>query len=592
MFRGFRWQLVALLIALTACAAAAVFRISRQSRPPAIAPTEAPRIVDSNPSESPTPTITPPTAPESPPAPARDAMAAPAVTTLREGLIGSVQRINPLFAHLNSPDQDLASLIYEGLFAINDYGEVVPRLAADLVISSDGLEYVVKLRDDVKWHNGVAFSADDVVFTFALLGSAAYAEFSSTAAFWRTVEVQKLSADLLRFRLVQPFSSFLLLLTAGILPEHVLRGSSVLDLASHPFNLAPIGAGPYQLAALHAEDKDGIDTVHLQRSPTHQERPEAQVGYLFRDMVFRLYDSPADAISAYESGEIDALAMAEAPQQLLALPQSQHFRQALSQLSVLIFNWNDRPFKERRLRQALALSLDLPRLAQAHNGAVAVFADSPYILGSSVYQPQDFWRAYDLERANTLLAASELGSATPSADDSDDEDAAVDASSYKLLVSGSARLPGLAEEIAAQWRLLGIDFSVESTDALSYRNRLETGDFDAAIVTQRIGADRDLFRFWHPAQYGKGSNYGAASHNEIAELIEIARGEIYAGRRALLYQQLQEVFAEQALAIPLAYPLLTYIASDSIEGIKLGFLSSPADRFRGIQHWRLSTLAG
>jgi peptide/nickel transport system substrate-binding protein len=437
----------------------------------------------------------------------------------------------------------------------------------------------------------VPLTADDVVYTYALLDSAGYADFSSTAAFWKTVESQKLSSDLLRFRLVQPFSSFPLLLTVGILPEHALRGSSVLDLAGHPFNLSPIGTGPYQFAALHSKAGNGIDTVHLQRSPTHQERPEAQVGYLFRDLVFRFFDNSAAAIDAFKSGEIDALAMAEAPEQLLALPKSQHFRQALSQLSVLIFNWNDTPFRERRVRQALALSLDLPRLAQAHYGTAVVFADSPYILGSSVYQPQDFWRAYDLERANTPLPASELGSAAPPEDDSDDEDASEKESAYNLLVSGSNRLLGLAEEIAAQWRLLGLDFRVESADALTFSNRLETSDFDAAIVTQRIGADRDLFRFWHPAQHG-GGNYGAASHNEIAELIETARGEIYAGRRALLYQQLQEVFAEQALAIPLTYPLLTYIASDSIEGIKLGFLSSPADRFRGLQHWRPSTLAG
>lgn len=590
MFRGFRWQLVALLIALTACAAAAVFRISRQSRTPAIA-TEAPRIADTNVSEPTTPTNTAAPAPDQPSAPESDTMSARAATTFREGLIGSVQRINPLFAHLNPPDQDLSSLIFEGLFAINDYGEAVPRLAAELVISSDGLEYVVRLRDDVKWQDGQPFTADDVVYTYALLGSAEYADFSSTAAFWRTVETQKLSSDLLRFRLVQPFSSFPVLLTAGILPEHALRGSSVLDLAGHPFNLSPIGAGPYQLAALHSEDKDRIDTVHLQLSPTYRERPEAQVGYLYRDLIFHLFDSTADAIDAFKSREIDALSLAEAPGQLLALPQSQHFRQALSQLSVLIFNWNDTPFRERRVRQALALSLDLPRLAQAHYGTAAVFADSPYILGSSVYQPQDFWRVYDLERANTLLAASELGSAAPPEDDSDDEDASEKGPAYILLVSGSARLLGLAEELAAQWRLLGLDFRVESADALTFSSRLETGDFDAAIVTQRIGADRDLFRFWHPAQHG-GGNYGAASHNEIAELIETARGEIYAGRRALLYQQLQEVFAEQALAIPLHYPLLTYITREGIEGIKLDFLTSPADRFRGIQHWRPSTLAG
>jgi len=590
MFRGFRWQLIALLLALFLCAAAAVFRINRQSMATATA-TVTPRLLATDQNESPTPTAT------ALPASVRaslesESATAGAATVYREGLVGSVQRINPLFAQLNPPDRDLSSLIFEGLFAINDYGEAVPRLAAELVISSDGLEYVVRLRDDIMWQDGVPFSAKDVVYTFSLLSSAEYADYSAAAAFWGTVETQKLSADLIRLRLVQPFSSFPLLLTIGILPEHALRGTSVSELAGHPFNLSPIGTGAYQLAALHSDSDWGINGAHLQLSPTHRQRQDAQAGYLYRDLIFRLYASTAEAIAAYESGAIDALASEAAPDRLLSLPHSRHFLQARSELGILIFNWNVAPFEERRVRQGLALGLDLPRLAQAHLGTAAVFADSPYILGSSVYQPNAFWHTFDLERATTLLAALEPAASAPTAGNSDDDAAGEALTPYKLLVADSVQLRALAEDIAAAWRQLGIDFAVESADAITFAERLAAGDFDAAILSQRIGADRDLFRFWHPAQHGGGGNYGAAAHNEIAELIELARGEIYAGRRALLYQQLQEVFATQALAIPLYYPLLTYITRDGIEGVKLGFLSSPADRFRGIQHWRPSTLAG
>ena len=588
MFRGFRWQLIALLLALMACAGAAVFRLSRQPLPPATA-TVPPQIVEPDASESPAPAETAAPATDLRPSTENEATSARPANTFSEGLIGSVQRINPLFAHLNPPDRDLASLIFEGLFAINDYGEVVPQLAAEIVISNDGLEYVVRLRDDIEWQDGLPFNADDVLYTLSLLGAAEYADYSSTAAFWGTVETQKLSANLLRFRLVQPFSSFPLLLTVGILPEHALRGMSISELASHPFNLSPIGVGPYQLAALHSDTEQGINAAHLQRSPTYQERPEAQAGYLFRDLIFRLYPSAADAIAAYESLAIDALALDGPPDRLLSLPQSRHFRQARSDLGVLIFNWKDSPFQERRVRQALALSLDLPRLAQARFGSAAVFADSPFVLGSSAYQPNAFWQIDDLERAQTLLASAELA---PSATAADVEEIPEEPASYRLLIENAATLRALADDISAQWRQLGFDFTVEAVDAPTFSSRLETGDFDAAIVTQRIGADRDLFRFWHPAQHGLGANYGAASHNEMAELIEIARAEIYAGRRALLYQQLGEVFAEQALAIPLYYPLLTYVVRDSIEGIRLGFLTTPADRFRGLQHWRPATLAG
>ena len=588
MFRGFRWQLIALLIALLLCAAAAVFRISRQSMTTATA-TVSPQLLATDHNDSPAPRATALPATVGRATPESESATAGAATAYREGLVGSVQRINPLFAHLNPPDRDLSSLIFEGLFAVNDYGEAVPRLAAELVISSDGLEYVVRLRDDIMWQDGIRFTADDVVYTLSLLGASEYADFSASAAFWQTVETQKLSANLVRFRLVQPFSSFPVLLTIGILPEHALRGASVSELASHPFNLSPIGTGAYQLAGLHSDSDGGINAAHLQLSPTHRWRQEAQAGYLFRDLIFRLYESEADVMAAYESGAIDALAIEAAPDRLLSLPNSRHFRQARSELGMLIFNWSVTPFEERRVRQGLALSLDLPRLMQTHFGTAAVFADSPYILGSSVYQPSSFWHTYDPERATTLLAALEPASSAPAAGDSDDDESGTP---YKLLVADSVHLRGLAEDIAAAWRQLGFDFAVETADALAFAERLEAGDFDAAILSQRIGADRDLFRFWHPAQHGGGSNFGAAAHNEIAELIELARAEIYAGRRALLYQKLQDVFATQALAIPLYYPLLTYITRDSIEGVKLGFLTSPADRFRGIQQWRPATLAG
>ncbi len=576
MFRGFRWQLIVFVVALLLFAAAALFRLSRQSAP-------APQ-----PEATPTATFAP--TQTSAPAPAT-AMAVNAPTqasasVYREGLVGSVQRLNPLFAHLNPPDRDITSLIFEGLFALNEYGETVPRLASELIISSDGLDYVVRLRSDILWQDGLPFSADDVIYTMSLTSDPRYAEISPAGVFWQTVETQKLSQDLIRFRLAQPYSSFPNLLTIGILPEHALRGTTIEQLAAHPFNLTPIGTGAYQLAALDYEDGSGISGLRLGLSPTYRGRPEAQSGYLLRELHFQLY-SDADAVmAAYLAGDVDGVSALAPLTELASLPQSQIYRQVDSTLAILIFNWNQAPFEERRVRQALSLSLDLPQLVETRFGAAAAYADSPYAPGSSLYQPQQFWSTYDPTRAGTLLNSSATD-AESDEDDTDENDSTTEQSQpYTLIIEDNANLRGLAKEIAAQWQLLGLDFVIEPLDAAGFRNRLDTGRFDAAIVAQRIGAAPDLFRFWHPAQSNGGANFGAASDNELSELLENARGEIYAARRALLYQRIQEVFAEQAIAIPLYYPVYTFVVRDDFEGIQLGYMTSPADRFRGIQHWR------
>jgi peptide/nickel transport system substrate-binding protein len=139
----------------------------------------------------------------------------------REGLVGRVQRLNPLFAVLNPVDRDISSLIFEGLIGTNQYGEYVPQLAASWLISSDGLEYVFRLRQDVLWQDGQPFAAADVATTIGFLQAPGSALPEDLTAFWRTVELELVDEYTVRFRLAQPLAAFLDYLRIGMLPAHV-----------------------------------------------------------------------------------------------------------------------------------------------------------------------------------------------------------------------------------------------------------------------------------------------------------------------------------------------------------------------------------
>ncbi len=585
MFRGFRWQLVALIFALILFAAGIAYRISIPTGIPA-ARTPLPPTPSLPPTDPPAPTA----APIASPSPL--ALMEPEITSYREGMVGSVKRLNPIFAHLNPIDSDITSLIFEGLFKTNAYGEPLPCLASDVWMSSDNLEYVVKLREDVKWQDGIAFTAADVMYTMSLLSDPEYANFSPLSQFWRTVETQQLSDYLVRFRLAQPLGSFTSLLTIGILPEHALRGTHVSQLAQHPFNLSPIGTGPYQLSSLRSQSGDKINAVHLLLAPVYGERPEGQRGYLFRELRFKLYDSPEEAIQAYRLKQIDALANVASRDQLLLLPNSQVYTQVESSLGILIFNWDadkGNDFANRRVRQALSLGLDQQALVQRHLTANAAFADSPLIPGSWAYQPNPLWTSANPSAAKALL---ESVFADQSDSDGDTSDSPPTLAGFSLLVEDVAALRALASDIAAEWEQLGLKVAIETAAPNELVQRLEAGDFQTAIVTQFIGSDPDVYRHWHPSQHLNGQNYGAVSDDEISELLEFARYERNSINRTHLYQQFQEKFAEQAIAIPLYYPLYTFAVRDTIEGIRLGNLGTAADRFRGIQQWRPRTLAG
>ena len=591
MLRGFRWQILAFIMAIFLFMIGFAYRNSIQ---PAPQPTQEPTSVAVNTDQPPTQTAEPtqqefPT--PFPETPMPQTLSSQTVSPVyREGIVGNIQRLNPIFAHLNPVDSDISSLIFEGLMSTNDFGEPILNLASDYVISSDGLEYVFTLRTDILWQDGQAFTVDDVVYTMSLLSSHEYEDYSPTAQFWKTVETQKLSDTLVRFRLTQPLGSFTSFLAVGILPEHALRGTTVSQLVSHPFNLSPIGTGAYQLTALSSDSGDRIDEIHLQFAPVYQQRLEDPSDYTYRDLIFRLYDNPSDALEAYNSGQLNALANVTSRNELRFLPDSRIYTQVEPDVTMLLFNWDadDRHvFADRRVRQALSLGVNPEEIVERYLATDASFADSPLIPGSWAYQSNPNWLNFDITQASVLLEAANIAPPTPISD-TEIEQAVDDGSLYtfSILVENTDPLSDIAREIASQWRQLGFDVSVRAVDADEYQNRLESGEFQSIIATLSVGSDPDVYRFWHPGQHTDGQNYGAVNNNEVAELLELARRENNGINRTMLYQQFQQRFAEQAIAIPLYYPLYTFVAHDSIVGIKLGYLGTSADRFRSISKWK------
>lgn len=593
MLRDFRWQLLALL------AAVSLFIVSLIARPD----TE----------EAPTVTATPniivdvPTTDFSPSPTPEDVQNAdiPTVTspdgilTYREALVGDVQRLNPLLVSLNPVDRDITSLIFEGLTRITPYGEVVPALAKEWVVSFDQLEYVVILREDVLWQDGVPFTADDVIYTMSLLSSPDFPGSPELGDFWRTVETQKIDDHLVRFRLAQPLGTFPEALRVGILPYHAMQGTSAAQLVSHPFNLSPIGTGPYQLETLRMNG-DGVSTVDLRVAPVFRQRPEGQSGYAIERLRFQLYDSFDGVLQALRAGEVDAYATRNRSERLPLLEMDDRIVPHTSHepaVGMLIFNWVDdnvRFFREERVRLALATALDRESIIQWSMLNLAVPADSPIPRHSWAYDSSVNWSAYNLETARNLLETAGLNRLMAETSDVEGEETpevepASDALlSFSILTVDDPALVSAAQRAAEQWAILNIDVTVEAVDLETYLERLQASDFDTAIIelSNEGSADPDVYSFWHQSQYPEGQNYGGANDRTISEALERARRETNGTNRAIYYRQFQQAFIREAIAIPLYYPLFTYAVVPEVQGVQLGYIGTPADRFLTIKDWR------
>jgi peptide/nickel transport system substrate-binding protein len=601
MLRGFRWQFLALIMAI------AIFAISLTTRntgeTPA-SPSPTPQIENTATPDLPTTTLTPENiAIETLPAVAaeNDVPEAAGIVTYREALVGSINRLNPLLAGFNPPEEDITSLIFEGLTRINEYGEPEPALAESWVVSFDGLEYVVRLREDVLWQDGTPFTADDVVYTMSLLSSPDFPGPPRLGEFWHTVETEKLDQHLIRFRLAQRLGSFPEALRVGILPYHALRGTTAAQLATHPFNLTPIGTGPYQLEALRADSTDGerIKAVDLRVAPVYRNRPEGETGYALERLSFYLYDSFDEVQEALRASEVDGYAARDQSERIPLLELAGSYTAYTTfepTVGMVIFNWvhEDLPhFRQQRIRQALEIGLDRSSIIERHLGNVAVRADSPLPPLSWAYNGGLIWPSYNPAEARNLLDTVNIPTPEPLEEDDNGEAVAAEGNgpsalfSFTILTLDIPELVNVTREIATQWSQLNLDVNIEAVDLATYKRRLENAEFEAVLVefSKEGSADPDVYSFWHEGQYPEGQNYGGVNDRSISEMLERARVDSSGTNRAIHYKEFQQQFVSRAIAIPLYYPLYTYVISPRIQGVQLAFIGAPRDRFLNIRDW-------
>ena len=514
------------------------------------------------------------------------------VQVFRDGLVGSLHHLNPLLARPGSPGAEICNLIFEGLTRYNERGEPVPSLASNWLIAEKGLEYVVMLREDVLWQDGVPFSAVDVAFTLSLLQAPDFPGDAALGRFWRTVETEVLAANVLRFRLSQPLGSFLDRLRIPILPWHALQDTPPDQLANHPFNLAPVGTGPWQLEALGRKDDGEITLVDLRPAATWAARESTSVPLLDR-MRFRFYPDFTEALRALQAGAIDGLAAHNWQQrrQLASVAQSaslQMWNSVSQTLGTLVFNWQREEvsfFRDQRVRLALVAGMEREAVVERALQNRAVPVQGPMWPGSWGLEAQLDAPATDLDAARWLLETArsrDIGTAP---------DAGNTPLSFSILTPDDPALVNLMREFAGQWARVGIDARVVAEPVDRYRRHLMAGDFDAALVELTAGSssDPDPYAFWHEGQHPAGLNFGGVDDRRISELLERARREPHQVNRAQLYREFQQDFVRRAIAIPLYVPLVGYATSGRVTGVQLGLATALDNRFVNLHEWALDT---
>lgn len=504
--------------------------------------------------------------------------------TYAEAVAGRISTLNPLYA-TTAAEVSASKLLFSSLFRYDSTGSLSGDLATGYRLDETGKIYTVTMRNTAYWHDKKPVTVDDVVFTVGLLKHPSLG--SVQADSWKDIEVKKINDTTLQFILPAAYAPFPNALTFAVLPKHILAKTPSNMLRESVFSNTPVGSGPFSFHLMQRVKGQAHTVVHAVRHDMyHHGAPKLE---RFQLHAYEQIDSLAEALkkqAVNAASGVPAQAAAE-------LKKDTHFTMYATPLNAgvyAIFNTATPQLKELQVRHALQAGTDLP-------GLFTKLAYKPQmmplpILPSQVRGLDDILPpAYDAARANALLdgAGWQRG-----------ENGIRQKESQPLLLRVAfikdSEYEKVANSLKQQWKRLGIDVQLRPVDTSDPTQNLastvlQPRDYDVLIHELAIGADPDVYAYWHSSQaVARGLNLSNYTDGISDDALASGRSRAAKELRDAKYRTFVNQWLKQAPALGLYRSSSFYIVRKGANAIdaNMQFVTA-ADRYANVQYWTART---
>ena len=505
--------------------------------------------------------------------------------TLIEGMAGQPKNINPILSQTNDVDRDLVKLIFSGLLTFDQDRNLVGDLANDWTVSDDEKSYLFNLKNNVYWHDGEKFSADDVIFTYQLIQNDQYP--GTLSDNWRDVIIEKIDDYQVKFTLPEVFSPFLVNLTTGILPQHLLYDIPVTKIDSDDFNTKPIGTGPYKLDTLKYDRlQQRYDSINLIKNDKYF----GKLPYIDK-ISFKFFDDYQKLYNAYKNKEIMSISrilIADWPMVVGSTNNINYFDIALPQYSAIFINQDSKDLlRDPYVKEAMAYSLNREEILEKVLYGKGQVIDTPIPDGYMGHNPDILHIFQDTEKSKALLEQGKWtdvdGDGVREKDNTRLQIRLVTTDNPEFMLSASL--------IQKYWQEIGIEVVLDTYNIGDLETQIiKTRNYDCLLFGENLGLDPDPYPYWHSSQIGNpGLNLAQYINIQVDKYLETGRKSNDIDTRIHSYLPFQEVIFDDKPAIFLIQPFYIYATNPSVQGINMERASNPADRFQFISDWYINT---
>lgn len=471
-------------------------------------------------------------------------------------LLADAKRLLPLLAS-DSASGDISGRIFNGLTKYDKDIKIIGDLAESWDISKDGLVITFYLRKGVKWHDGVEFTADDVLFTYeTVINPKIPTPYSSI--YGPVEKVALLDKYTIRVSYKEPFASALESWGMGILPKHILEGK---DLKSPEVNRNPVGTGPYKLKEWVTGQKIVLEAF----DDYFEGRPNVD------KIMARIIPDTATMFLELKFGGIDVMGLTPPQYKLQAQTAFfqryfQMFRYPSFGYTYMGYNLLNPLFSDKRVRLALAYAVNKKEIIAGVMLGYGIPCTGPFPPESWAFNPDV--RDYEYNPDEALRILSELGW-KKNQRGLLEKDGKVFSFTVITNQGNDARLKA-AQIIKEQLKTVGIDMQIKVLEWQAMLHEfIDKKRFEAVIMGWSLSRDPDIYDIWHSSKTKEGEfNFISYKNAEVDRLLLEGRRTFNIEKRSRIYRRIHKIFADEQ-------PYLFLYVPDSLPVIH--------KRFKGIE---------
>lgn len=434
----------------------------------------------------------------------------------------------------DSASGEISGLAFNGLVKYDKNLVLTGDLAERWDVLDGGLTIVFHLRKGIRFHDGQELRADDVVFTYETFRNpnvpTPYSEI-----FGPVKKVEAIDDYTVKVTYTEAFAPALESWGVGIMPRHVYDGKNLTDDSlSHN----PIGTGPYKVSEWSAGEKIVL---------------ESYAGYFegkpgIDKYIFRFIPDKATSFLELKTGGIDFLELD--PQQYKLQTESDFFKKYFKKFrypsfSYTYFGFNnlDPRFKDKRVRQALALAINKQEIIDGVLMGFGRPATGPFPPESWAYNPGVKDAEYSPEKAIALLKEAGWAKGKDGALEKDGEPF-----QFTVITNhGNDLRLKTAQIIKEHLRGIGVDMDIKVLEWQTFLHEfVNKKRFEAIIMGWNLSRDPDAYDIWHSSKTKEGEfNFISYKNNEVDRLLIDGRKTFDFKKRKAIYRRMHEILADE-----------------------------------------------